>query len=385
MLDSGQSKRFTEWSKFLPVGFVVLVITILYGIYVGYHCWPLLQIGVDPLAKDHDRATRGLVEIIVFHILTLMLLYCYLQSILVNPGNIPETPEWMYPTHRTSDPSPAMNLQETKRSGDRRHCKWCGKFKPDRCHHCRVCRVCVLKMDHHCPWIYNCVGFGNHKYFFLLLFYSALCCHWIIWTMLESVKAAIHNDESFAEMFLLLFGESLGFFLGMLITAFFFFHIWLMMKSMTTIEFCEKQLRQSSDGGYSPSVYSRGIEGNLKAVLGPNPFLWLLPVGLPQGDGLTFVSESTLLTVDLESGKRIRSTSHRRVQRQTRPRRSQGGQNWDYDHDGPMMDSGDNLDSGREQAERPQGGQGGNDGSAATAALGDQFGYPPQYRDPRQG
>lgn len=24
-----------------------------------------------------------------------------------------------------------------------RHCKWCGKFKPDRCHHCRVCRTLV--------------------------------------------------------------------------------------------------------------------------------------------------------------------------------------------------------------------------------------------------
>merc|ERR1719316_330569 len=143
-----------------------------------------------------------------------MLTICYIRSIVIHPGEIPDDdPQWNYPNTSADERRPPVekpNLQESKRSGERRHCKWCGKYKPDRCHHCRVCRSCILKMDHHCPWLYNCVGFRNHKYFFLLLLYSAIDTHFIAWTMYPSVNGGLDPSTPFLRMFLLLFGETMS-------------------------------------------------------------------------------------------------------------------------------------------------------------------------------
>lgn len=77
-----------------------------------------------------------------------------------------------------------------KRSnGAPRWCSKCESPKPDRCHHCRFCRRCIVRMDHHCPWLMDtCIGQRNYKAFVLLLLYASLFC---IYALETTVRACI--------------------------------------------------------------------------------------------------------------------------------------------------------------------------------------------------
>lgn len=53
-------------------------------------------------------------------------------------------------------------------------CPECDIIRTPRSRHCNLCDRCVDRFDHHCPWINNCVGKGNYKYFYVFVIFEFL-------------------------------------------------------------------------------------------------------------------------------------------------------------------------------------------------------------------
>ena len=159
------------------------------------------------------------------------------------------------------------NAVTVKSDGGARFCKKCQARKPDRAHHCSTCRRCVLKMDHHCPWLATCVGFRNYKPFLLFLAYASLFA-WLCflvsasWLYHEVMIDRRVQDTTMPVHFVIL--SVVSGIIGLVLSAFTGYHVYLTCRNRTTIESLEKTrylspLRERADQRlHAPRTYVDG-------------------------------------------------------------------------------------------------------------------------------
>lgn len=89
--------------------------------------------------------------------------YFYFCTMIYEPGFVPKL------GGLTQQKAAIDELLSLWKFDDQNFCVPCMVRMPMRSKHCKRCNRCVAKHDHHCPWVYNCIGVNNHRHFLLYL------------------------------------------------------------------------------------------------------------------------------------------------------------------------------------------------------------------------
>jgi len=271
----------------LILGVVYVLVTELFPYYV-----PSL---VSPVALLYFSSSA----FILFNIL-----YNYYMTVITLPGSTPNLgPE------ETSQIEALIKTEPNVRRGEgfTRICKFCKKPKPPRTHHCHICKTCVLRMDHHCPWVSNCVGFHNHRYFILFLIYLCVGCLYVSVLSFFPFYAStdyreVSGPNKTAVLFVFVMTLSVMIAVGMLLI----WHLYLVFTAQTTIEvyYNRNKARHAHMRGETyHNEYDLGFVKNWQIFFGPSK-LWFMPTQKPPpGDGMVYMTRT-------EHTKKIGNVNH---------------------------------------------------------------------------
>ncbi|KAG8709674.1 palmitoyltransferase akr1 [Ceratobasidium sp. 394] len=106
-----------------------------------------------PALPDHSLAH------LIYFLSAALCAYNFFRAITLDPGTCPR------PGSESEMKSIVEKLASEGKLNGQTFCISCLARKPLRSKHCRVCDRCVARFDHHCPWVWNCVGVHNHRQF----------------------------------------------------------------------------------------------------------------------------------------------------------------------------------------------------------------------------
>lgn len=297
--------------------FVILLIITL--IATVTHCY-----FTNIIYTLYDIYSSNTVTLLTF--IGLYILHCvlfnYYYCIRISPGYVP--PDILDNNNiiQLLQQDPEFNTHNVSNihilSKPYRYCYECKQVKPYRTHHCSVCNKCIMRMDHHCVFIAQCVGHYNIKYFIMFLLYIDIgcifilsCCTTYIYNIYKPIHIHPHSIEYYqsTELIIVIAVCLAGICCS---TGFLSWTLYLCCNNITTVEYYKQNYAYKQDSIWINLCDALGYCNNKQYTLKQWTILlyiqtilrWLLPYRFER-----YVSNGIIYNINDKHNKNVHTNT----------------------------------------------------------------------------